>query len=89
MQLVFPHLGALSVALLRHGEQRGPVSHDHEARHGVARLEVDAAHAVGRAAHHAHVALSDVDGLAAGGGDDQRIVPRRDAHVGQLVVIVE
>ena len=82
-------LGALAVAVLGDGEDGGALLHHVGAHHLVAVLQRDALHAVGGAAHGAHLALREADAHALRGGEQDVLGAVGDLHRHQRVALVD
>src|SRR5262249_40548126 len=81
--------GALAVAALAHGEQRLLAVADHHVDHGVAVLQLDAAHAAGPPAPRPHVGLVEPDRHAVARAEHDALALAAQSHADQPVALVE
>src|SRR6185503_19624831 len=81
--------GAFAVAARRDAEDVSAAGERRHAHHLIAALEPDAAHAVGRTAHRAHVSLGEADGEALARRQQDLALAVGDAHVEQAVVLLD
>src|SRR2546422_318473 len=88
-ETVLLHLGALTVAVLGHREQRGAGLHQVERDHLVPRVELHAPHAVVVAAHRPGLVLLEADRLAVARGGDRLARAVRQANADHLVALLE
>ena len=78
LEAVLVELGALAVAVLRHGEERAALADDFHRHDFVAVAQRDAADAVGGAAHRADVGLLEADRHAVARADEDLFLAVRE-----------
>src|SRR5262249_4987305 len=86
---VLVHAGALAVAVLRYGEERGSGLDEVDGDHLVTLVELHADDAVGRPAHGARLGLLEADRLALGGGQDDLARAVGEPHAGHLRALLQ